>query len=246
MKQSFVIHAETRSLQGKGASRRLRREGKVPAILYGGLGEAVKIAADANELSKHVKNRAFFSQLLDLELDGKSEQVVIKDLQRHPARDILLHLDLQRVRADVALRSHVQLKFVGADVCPGVKTNGGVFDRVLVQIEIECLPKDLPASVTVDVSSMDVGDAIRVSQITLPEGVKSVALMHGRDPTLATVQLPRAAIEEEAQEAAEAAAAAAAAPAGADAKAPGAEAGGDAAKADASKPAANAKPAAKK
>ncbi|HEU0196875.1 MAG TPA: 50S ribosomal protein L25/general stress protein Ctc [Nevskiaceae bacterium] len=234
MKQTYVIHAEPRSLQGKGASRRLRREGKVPAILYGGSGKAVALSASHNELIKHAKDRGFFSQIVNVEVGNDRQQALVKDLQRHPARDQILHIDLQRVLADQLLRSRVQLEFVGKDVCPGIKTNGGVMEHHLIEIEIECLPKDLPESITVDVSAMDVDDVIRVSNLKLPEGVHSVALMHKRDPSVVAVHLPRAAIEAEEQEAAAVAAAAAAA-------GEGAAATGDAAKAgDAAKPAAGA------
>lgn len=246
MKQSFIIHAELREAHGKGASRRLRHEGKVPAILYGGLGEAISLATSHNELMKHTRRRGFFSQLLDLEIDGKHEQVVLKDLQRHPVRDQILHVDLQRVRADKALRSRVHIEFTGGAVCPGVKNNGGIVEHHLIEVEIECLPKDLPEQIDVDLSAMDIGDVLRVSDLKLPAGVRSVATMHGRNPAVVSVQIPRAAIEAaEAEEAAAAEAAAAATAAAGGTPAAGAAAPADAAKAAA--PAADAaKPEAKK
>jgi large subunit ribosomal protein L25 len=198
MKQSFVIDAEPRSTQGKGASRRLRRTGMVPAILYGGNSEARQITVNHNELSKHLKIEAFYSHILTLNLDGKSEQAVLKDLQRHPVRDEILHLDLQRVLADQLLRMHVPLHFKGAEGCPGVKTGGGLVEHHLIQIEVECLPKDLPEFIEVDLSALNVNESVHLSQLQLPAGVVAVELKHGNDASVAAIHLPRAAVEAEA------------------------------------------------
>jgi len=206
MKETFVVNAETRSAHGKGASRRLRREGKVPAILYGGGSEPQPIAVDHNELAKHLKAEAFYSHILTLKLDGKSEQAVLKDLQRHPVRDdTILHMDLLRVRADQVLRMHVPLHFKGGEVCPGVKTGGGLIEHHLIQVEVECLPKDLPEYIEVDLSQLNVNDSVHLSQLKLPQGVTLVELKHGNDRSVAAVHLPRAAVEVEETPAAEAA-----------------------------------------
>ncbi|HZR38247.1 MAG TPA: 50S ribosomal protein L25/general stress protein Ctc [Nevskia sp.] len=228
MKQTFVVEAEVRSAHGKGASRRLRREGKVPAILYGGKGEPQPIAVSHNELSKQLKVEAFYSHILTVKIGGNSEQAVLKDLHRHPVRDEIMHMDLQRVLADQLLRMHVPLHFKGADIAPGVKTGGGIIEHHLIQVEVECLPKDLPEFIEVDLSALNVNEAVHLSQLKLPEGVALVELKHDNDASVAAVHLPRAAVAEE--EAAPAEAPSAEVPATAQ-KAPDAKAeGGDAKK----------------
>lgn len=187
MKHNFVVNAEARNDQGKGASRRLRREGKVPAVLYGGSDAALALSIGANDLKNHLKTEAFYSAILKLSIDGKEQQVVLKDLQRHPLRnDDILHLDLYRIVADKLLRRNVPLHYVGSDVAPGVKTEGGMLEHLLNDIEVECLPKDLPEFIEVNVSAMKLGDTIHVAQLTLPEGVKSVASIRGEDPAVAS------------------------------------------------------------
>jgi large subunit ribosomal protein L25 len=206
MKQSFVIDAEARSAHGKGASRRLRREGKVPAILYGGKGEPVSIQVSHNELFKSLKLEAFYSHILTINVDGKTEQAVLKDLHRHPVRSQdIMHMDLQRVLADVLLRIRVPIHFIGEDVAPGVKTGGGVFDHLLNEIEVECLPGNLPEFIELDVSKMELNDSIHLSQLKLPEGVTAVELKHDNDEAVITLHIPKV-IEEPAADAAEGAA----------------------------------------
>jgi large subunit ribosomal protein L25 len=202
MREAFVIGAEVRTDQGKGASRRLRRTGKVPAIVYGGKTEPQMIAVSHNELSKHLKIEAFYSHILTLNFGGQSEQVVLKDLHRHPARDEILHMDLQRVLADKLLRMHVPLHFKGADVAPGVKTGGGLVEHHLIQVEVECLPKDLPEFIEVDLSNLNVNDSVPMSQLQVPAGVTLIELKHGNDASVVAIHLPRAAVEAEATPAA--------------------------------------------
>lgn len=197
MKENFVVNAESRADQGKGASRRLRREGKVPAILYGGKDQAVSIAVDGNEMYKHLKVEAFYSHLLTLKMDGKEQQVVLKDLQRHPITGYAQHVDFLRVLADKVLRMHVPLHFKGADIAPGVKTGGGIVEHMLNQVEVECLPKDLPEFIEVDLSALNVNESVHLTQLKLPEGVVLMQLKHGNDQPVAAVHLPRAAVEEE-------------------------------------------------
>jgi large subunit ribosomal protein L25 len=197
MKESFVITAESRSAQGKGASRRLRHTGRIPAILYGGKSEPQSITVDHNELSKHLKTEAFYSHILTVNLDGKPEQAVLKDLQRHPVRDEIMHMDLLRVLADQLLRMHVPLHFKGGEVAPGVKTGGGIIEHHLIQVEVECLPKDLPEFLEVDLSALNVNEAVHLSQLKLPEHVALVQLKHGNDASVAAVHLPRAVVEVE-------------------------------------------------
>lgn len=207
MKQSFVVEAEVRSTHGKGASRRLRREGKVPAILYGGKGEPQSIQLDHNELGKQLKLEAFYSHILTINVAGKSEQAVLKDLHRHPVRHTdILHVDLQRVLADQLLRMRVPLHFLGEAVAPGVKTGGGKFEHLLNEVEVECLPANLPEYIEVDVSAMELNDALHLSQLTLPEGVTPVELKHDNDQAVIAIHLPRVVEEPEPAAAAEGAA----------------------------------------
>ena len=195
MKQAFTVTAEVRTVHGKGASRRLRHEGKVPAIIYGGKENPQSIQVSHNELMKHLKIEAFYSRILTVNVDGKTEQAVLKDLHRHPVRDEVMHMDLQRVLADVLLRMHVPLHFKGGDVAPGVKTGGGVVEHQQIQVEVECLPKDLPEFIEVDLSGLNVNDAVHLSQLKVASGVQFVELKHGNDISVAAVHLPRQAAE---------------------------------------------------
>jgi large subunit ribosomal protein L25 len=196
MKQSFVVTATPRTTQGTGASRRLRRTGKVPAIVYGGKKDPLMLEVDHNELWKQLKHEAFYSQILTLKIGNDSEQVVLKDLHRHPVRETIMHMDLQRILADVAIRMRVPLHFKGEEVAPGVKTGGGIFEHVMNEVEVECLPKDLPEFIEVDVSAMNVNDSIHLSQLVIPAGVELLDLKHGNDGSVVSVHLPRAAKEE--------------------------------------------------
>lgn len=196
MKESFVVNAELRTDHGKAASRRLRRTGKVPAVIYGGKDPAQQLALSHHEMAKHLETEAFYSHILTLKLDGKEQQAVLKDIQRHPAQPVLLHFDFQRVFADVAIRMDVPLHFVGGEKCPGVKADGGVVEHHMSQVTVECLPKDLPEFIEVDLSGMKLNDAIHLSQLKLAAGVELLDLKQGRDPSVAAVHIPRK-IEEE-------------------------------------------------
>jgi large subunit ribosomal protein L25 len=214
MSENFVVDAETRADQGKGASRRLRREGKVPAIVYGGTEPPQTISVSANEMGKRLKVEAFYSHLLKLRIGGSEQQVVLKDLQRHPVTGLAYHVDFQRVQADKLLRMHVPLHFKGETVAPGVKTGGGIVEHHLNQVEVECLPQDLPEFIEVDLSAMQLNESVHLSELKLPEGVTLVELKHDNDQSVVSIHLPRAAVEEETPaEGAPAEGAAAAAPA---------------------------------
>lgn len=195
MRQKFTIEAETRSEQGTGASRRLRHAGLVPGIVYGGKAPPQSITVNHNALWKHLKHEAFYSAILTLKIGDSTEQVVLKDLHRQPVRDTVMHLDLQRVLADVAIRIRVPLHFSGAEIAPGVKTGGGLMEHLLNDVEVECLPAFLPESFEIDVSGLELNDSIHLSQIALPEGVSLVELIRGNDEAVVAVHLPR--IEEE-------------------------------------------------
>ena len=205
MAQSFVVTAEPRVEQGTGASRRLRKTGRFPAIVYGGNKPPQSLSVNHNELWKNLKQEAFYSKILTLKIGNESEPVVLKDLHRHPVRDEVLHMDLLRILADVAIRMRIPLHFKGEAVAPGVKTGGGIFEHLANEVEVECLPKDLPEFIEVDVSGMNVNDAIHLSQLAIPEGVALVELKHDNDQAVVAVHLPRAAKEEEEAPAAEAA-----------------------------------------
>jgi large subunit ribosomal protein L25 len=204
MSTKLELHAEVRSDVGKGASRRLRRQGElVPGIIYGGAAEPVNLTLRTNELQKAMMSEAFFSQILDLVIDGSSEQVILRDLQRNPANDKVMHIDLLRVRADRALQVSVPLHFVNEDRCVGVRLGGGVISHLLNEVEVTCLPKDLPEYVEVYMAELDVGQTIHLSDLAMPEGVSIVALDHGDDRAVVNVIQPRGALEEEEEVAAE-------------------------------------------
>jgi large subunit ribosomal protein L25 len=202
MKQKFTIEAESRSVQGTGASRRLRHAGLVPAIVYGGKSEPKMITVNHNELWKNLKHETFYSAIITLKIGAESEQVVLKDLHRHPVRETVMHMDLQRVLADVLLRVRVPLHFKGADVAPGVKVGGGVVEHLLNDVEVECLPANIPEPFEIDVSALALNESIHLSQIKLPEGVELVELKHDNDLAVVAIHVPRAAEEEPVVEAA--------------------------------------------
>ncbi len=209
MSQQIEINAELRTDVGKGASRRLRRlADKVPGIIYGGKDNAVPLTMNANELTNVMKDEAFFSQILNVVVEGKGEQAVVRDLQRHPATEKVLHVDFLRISADKAIQVQVPLRFIGEDECVGVKLGGGIVSHNLTEVEISCLPADLPEYLEVFVAELDLGQTIHLSELALPEGVTIPALIHSeRDVTVVGVQIPRGGAEEEEEEAAAAAAA---------------------------------------
>ena len=196
MQETFELKAESRSDAGKGASRRLRHAGKVPAIVYGGGKDPLMIALDHNDLLKHLEHEAFYSHVLSVDVGGARESCVLKDVQRHPARPIIMHLDLQRVRADEKIRMHVPLHFENESIAPGVK-QGGAVSHHLSEVDVSCLPKDLPEYIAVDMGAMGLNDALHLSQLKLPAGVELVALAHGDDALVVSVHTARAQIEEE-------------------------------------------------
>ncbi len=175
MKEMFVINAQLRTDTGKGASRRLRHAGLVPGIVYGAHQDPAMISMVHSDLLRHLDHEAFYSHVLTLNIDGKSEQVILKDLQRHPARPFILHADFLRVSAKEKLKTNVPLHFVGEDVAPGVKASG-VVSHLLTEVEVSCLPGDLPEYIEVDISALELGGAVMLSEISLPSGVELPAL----------------------------------------------------------------------
>lgn len=192
--QKFEVEAMVRTTSGKGASRRLRRQEKVPGVVYGGGKEAVSLTFDHNKIAKSLKNEAFYSHIITLKVDGTTERVILKDVQRHPYKALIAHVDFQRIRSDVKLHMHVPLHFVGAEQAPGVK-EGGVVSHILSDLEISCLPDDLPEYLELDISEMALNKILHISDIKLPKGVESVALAHDQDKPVVSIHMPR--IEEE-------------------------------------------------
>ena len=201
----IIIKAEPRSVQGTGASRRLRRESKVPGVVYGAGKEATAIQLDHKDLWFKLKTEAFHASILDMEIGSDKSQVLLRDYQMHPFKPLILHADFQRVAADKKIHMKVPLHFVNAEISPGVKVAGGIVQHVMNELEISCLPKDLPEFIEIDLANIQAGHSLHLSTVTLPPGVEAV-VPKGEDPTVATVVIPRVMTEEE--ELAEAAAAA--------------------------------------
>jgi len=198
MAQKFEINAESRKDVGKGASRRLRRSGeKIPGIIYGAEDPPQNLMLSSNELGKAMQNEAFFSHVLDVNLDGKVQQAVLRDVQRNPANDRVLHVDFLRVSANKPIEVNVPLHFVNEDRCKGVRIGGGTIAHAMSEVEIHCLPGNLPEYIEVFMAELDLGEIIHLSDLALPAGVSLVALMHGDDRAVVSVQAPRGGTEDE-------------------------------------------------
>ena len=202
MSLSFELEASIRQDLGKGASRRLRRDNRVPAIIYGGNVAPTALTMDHDKVLHSLEHEAFYSHILTVKIDGKSEKAVLKDLQRHPYKPVIMHLDLQRVSEDEKLRMHVPLHFTGEEVAPGVKQGGGVISHLINDVEITCLPKDLPEYIEVDVSGLQLNETVHLSDLKLAAGVELVELQHGpeHDLPVVSIHLPRGAKEAEVEE----------------------------------------------
>jgi len=189
-KQDIVLDASVRTDVGKGASRRLRRlEGNIPGIVYGAGKDPVSITIRHDDIFHANENEAFFSSIIELNLDGTTESVVIKDLQRHPAKPRIMHADFLRVRADVALTVNVPLHLVNEGTCVGVKLENGQIITSMNELQVSCLPKDLPEYIEVDMADVHTGDIVHISDLKLPEGVTSVDLSHGEEHDYAVVSV---------------------------------------------------------
>jgi len=218
MKISFELGAEFRDGQGKGASRRLRHAGRVPAILYGGHVEPRAITLDHQKLMTLIDNEKFYSSIINIVVGDKKQAAIVKDMQMHPARNAIVHVDMQRVSENEKIRIHIPIHFKGEAASPGVKTEGGVVSHRIADIEISCLPKDLPEFIELDLSGMHINESKHLSDLPLPAGVTIPSLAKG-NATVVSIHPPRA---EEPEPTAEVAAAtpaegAAAAPAAGDA-----------------------------
>jgi large subunit ribosomal protein L25 len=186
MSDQFEVHAELREDMGKGASRRLRRHAdKVPAIIYGGGKDPQALTLVRKDLEKSLENEAFYSHILEVNVAGDVQKAILKDLQRHPARDIVMHADFLRVSDKVAIKVNVPIHFLNEASCHGVKMEGGIIQHQATDIEVTCLPADIPEYIEVDMASVHTGQIVHLSDITLPKGVTSVALALGEDHDLA-------------------------------------------------------------
>ena len=207
MAMSFELNAEPRNDMGKGASRRLRRAGKVPAIIYGGNKDPEALTLSHNEVLRNLENEAFYSHILTIKSSGNETQAILRDLQRHPSKAIIMHMDLQRVSATETLRTNVPIHIIGEDVAPGVK-EGGLVSHDLTDVEVECYPQDLPEYIEVDISALEIGDSVHMSALQVPDGVTLTELERGEDhdASVVSIHVKRVVeeIEEEAPPAAEA------------------------------------------
>ncbi len=221
----FELNAEPRESKGTGASRRLRNTGKIPAVIYGANKEPVMLALDHDALFHAVKNESFYTSILTVNIGGEKQQAVLRDIQMHPFKPRIQHLDLQRISATEKLHMHVPLHFINQEVAPGVKLQGGIVAHLMSEVDVTCLPHQLPEFLTIDLSNLNLGQSIHLSDIPLPEGVTITSIAHGGDNlAVATITVVRAAIEAEAEAAAAAAAATESAAAPAAGAAPGAAA----------------------
>ncbi len=205
MSLEFTLSAEVRSDYGKGASRRLRRTNKFPGIIYGGGNNPTPISLNHNEVLNNLQHEAFFSHILTLDVGGAKEQAIIKDIQRHPFKQQILHIDFQRIVAGEAITVRVPLHYMNEDTCYGVKTEGGSINRVETEISVSCLPKDLPEYIEVDLAELKLGESLHLSDVKLPEGVTSTDLSHGdedHDRAIVAVHATRATTEADEDEAA--------------------------------------------
>lgn len=208
MKMSFELAAEFRDDEGKGASRRLRHAGRVPAILYGGKQPPRMLSLDHQKLVTLIEDEKFYSTIIGIKVGAETQPAFVKDLQMHPAKPQVLHVDLQRVSADEKIRLRLPIHFKGESVSPGVKLQGGLVSHRLADIEVQCLPKDLPEEIVLDLSQMKLNETKYISDIPLPAGVVATAVVQGKDQVVVSMHSPRA--EEPEAKAAEAAAAPAA------------------------------------
>ncbi len=205
MSDQFELNAEVRDDMGKGASRRLRRlADKVPAIIYGGQKDPQPLTLIRKDLEKALENEAFYSHVLTVNVGKEKEKAILKDLQRHPAKNNVMHADFLRVDDNVALKVHVPIHFLNEESCHGVKMQGGMIQHQMTDVEVQCLPGDIPEFLEVDMLAVETGQIVHLSDISLPEGVTSVALALGEDHDLAVASViaPKGTGDEDAVEAA--------------------------------------------
>ena len=199
---SIEINAVKRDVKGTGASRRARRAGNVPGVVYGGSKAAVNLEMNHKELFLQFRHEAFHASILSLILDGKKEDVLLRDFQMHPVRNTIQHIDFQRVSANEKVHVKVPFHFLHEDTAPGVKVGGGIVAHILTEAEVSCLPKDLPEFIEVDLATLEIGQSVHLSQITLAKGVEFVAMAHGNDAAVAAIAKTRGGVSDDAGDAA--------------------------------------------
>jgi len=199
MAEKLDLVAEVREDQGKGASRRLRREGKVPAILYGGGRPPRSLSLDHNKLTREMQEEAFYSSILTIKAGDRTQPAIIKDVQRHPSKPQILHIDLQRVLADEKIRMNVPIHYLNEDIAIGVKQGGGVVSRLMTDVEVTCLPADLPEYLEIDIADLDVDDMLYLSNLEVPEGVE-LTHTEDRDQPIVSIHIPKKIVEPEEEE----------------------------------------------
>ena len=205
---SIELNAELRTEMGKGASRRLRHANKIPAIVYGAGKDPENLTLEQKDVQYELQHEAFYTQVLELNIGGKKQDVLLRDLQHHPYRQDILHMDFQRVDAKKEVHVNVPLHFMNVDVAPGVKTEGGAINHVVTEVEIVCFPKDIPEYIEVDLSELHMGEIVHLSDLKMPKGVEVLALKQGEehDSAIASIHVRKVVEEhEEIEEAGEAA-----------------------------------------
>ena len=203
MADKYDLVAEYREDSGKGASRRLRHEGKVPAIIYGAGRPPRSLSFDHNKVLRELENESFYSSVLNIKVGDKSQAAIVKDIQRHPARPIVMHIDLQRIVEDQVIKMNIPIHYVGADVAIGVKDGGGSVSQLRTDVEVQCLPKDLPEYFEVDISGLELDAMMHLSDITVPEGVEIPELAQGpeHDHPIVSIHVIKVAVIEEEEDA---------------------------------------------
>lgn len=201
--EGMTVTAKRRAEVGRGDTQRLRREGMVPAIIYGGEGVPIPISCEAREIAVRMKDESFHSTLIDLDVEGEKIQALVRAVQMHPYKQQVLHMDFQAVRADSEIATQVPLHYINVEESPGVKLRHGIFTSVENQVAVHCLPKDLPEFINVDIADLDIGKSVHLSDLTPPAGVTFDAIVRGNDPALATISEPKGEEIEETPEAEE-------------------------------------------
>ena len=198
---SIEISAVKRDAKGTGASRRLRHAGSVPGVVYGGGKDAVAIELNTKALFMEFRHEAFHASILSLNLDGKKEDVLLRDYQMHPVRNTIQHIDFQRVNANEKIHVRVPFHFIHAEIAPGVKIGGGIVAHILTEAEVSCLPKELPEFIEVDLAELEMGQSVHLSEIKLPKGVEFLQLAHDNDAAVASIAKTRGGVSDDAGDA---------------------------------------------
>ena len=197
MSEEFNLIAEMRDDQGKGASRRLRRQGKVPAVIYGAGRDPRNLMFDHNKVLRQLEDPSFYSSILNIKVGEKSRAAIVKDIQRHPSKKQIIHIDLQRIVEDEQIKMQIPIHYLGEEDAVGVKIGGGTVTKVMTELEISCLPKDLPEFLEVDISELELDQMLNVSDISLPEGVEISDIIKEQDQAIVSIQEIKEIIEEE-------------------------------------------------